>query len=202
MTEPKSVHKTAKVGSYSWQSRKVSIKLLRSAVFKAPRGNLWKGSIELLRLAVLWAPRGNLRKVPIKLPRSAVLGAPIFILRKVSIKLPRLAVMHGRSEKCPYNCQRWQFLWLPVKLPALAVLSALFCVDKTASVGSFDGTFKTAVYGSCSKCKAVVLGSDNLKTKQFVFLKIANKLCCVFLQPQRWPILWQLWGTGNYRQMV
>ena len=59
--------------------------------------------------------------------------------------------MHGRSEKCPYNCQRWQFLWLPVKLPALAVLSALFCVDKTASVGSFDGTFKTAVYGSCSQ---------------------------------------------------
>ena len=27
------------------------------------------------------------------------------------------------------------------ELPTLAVLSTLFCVDKTASVGSFDGTF-------------------------------------------------------------
>ena len=35
-----------------------------------------------------------------------------------------------------------------VQLPALAVLVA---ARKTASVGSFDGTFKTAVCGSCSQ---------------------------------------------------
>ena len=145
------------------------LKLPTLAVLWAPRGNLRKVPIKLPRLAVLGAPVFDslksvhktakvgsyacpVRKVSIKLPALAVLVTIHFYnLRKVSIKLPRLAVMHGRSEKCPYNCQRWQFLWLPVKLPALAVLSALFCVDKTASVGSFDGTFKTAVYGSCSQ---------------------------------------------------
>ena len=44
---------------------------------------------------------------------------------------------------------------MPLQLPALAVLVA---GRKTASVGSFDGTFKTAVYGSCSQVHKTIEG--------------------------------------------
>ena len=70
--------------------------------------------------------------MPIKLPRLAVLGALVF---------DSLKSVHRTAKVGSYA-------WTVRKVPALAVL----VVDhKTASVGSFDGTFKTAVYGSCSQ---------------------------------------------------
>ena len=73
---PKSVHRTAKVGSFEWMGRKVSIELPTLAVMKG-----WA------YLEMLVGPKS--------VHRTAKVGSSMWTVRKVSIELPALAVMVG-----------------------------------------------------------------------------------------------------------
>ena len=97
----KSVRRTAKVGSYEWTGRKVSVELPALAVLKG-----WVFSQMLVGLK--------------SVRRTAKVGSSTWTVRKVSVELPALAVLMGafitanassyiRTFLCGHNCQRWQF---------------------------------------------------------------------------------------------
>ena len=101
MLSPKSVHTTAKVGSFEWTVRKVSVELPALAVLKG-----WVFSKMFVG--------------PKSVRRTAKVGSFTWTVRKVSVELPALAVLMGafitanagssiHTFLCGYNCQRWQF---------------------------------------------------------------------------------------------
>ena len=137
-------------------NRKVSIKLLRSAVFLWFFLLCWKmyrSVKKLLRSAVLWTLSTDNWKVSIKLPRSAILWTPGIKMssdnRKVSIKLLRSAVFvilssdnRKVSTKLPRSGSILDIENVSIKLLRSAVLSTQKCVHRTAKVRSFMDTLK------------------------------------------------------------
>ena len=97
----KSVHRTAKVGSFAWTVRKVSIELPALAVL-----NGW------VFLKMLVGPKS--------VHRTAKVGSCAWTVRKVSVELQALAVLLRayitanlgscvHTFLCGQNFQRWQF---------------------------------------------------------------------------------------------